>query len=60
MSGVTYPALGHIRKGETSDYRTTIEEVLTNLSIHVTPEDKFRVTLQSIFKTFTKICTNSY
>jgi len=59
ISSVTYPVLAYIRKGETANERKTIEYVLTNLSVHVTPEDKFDVKLQDVFKPFTN-STNSY
>jgi len=42
------------------DVKKTIEDVLINLSIYVTPEDKFSVKFQSIFKPFVKINTWSY
>jgi len=39
------------------DYKRAIEDGLINLSIYVTPEDKFRVKFQSIFTWFVKINT---
>jgi len=54
MSSVTYPALAHIRKGETANERKTFEDVLTNLSVHVTPGDKFDVKLQDVLNRLQK------
>jgi len=52
-----YPIRAHSSK---IDYKKTIEDVLIKLSIYVTPEDKFSVKFQSIFKSFLQINTRSY
>jgi len=59
-SSTTYPSLAHSRTVGVSKMNPALEEVISNLVIHVTPESKFSIKVEIILKLFVKINTDDY